>query len=845
MNSLSQVHQIFYNTLFEGIGQDEYIEVRRPGTKGVFHKSVHELLTYINPPTADLYHGVFTRGSKSSKKDACMYSNFIWIDIDWHDVSQDIISEYKMKATNVIREDYLLKNFTFIVDSGRGLHVYFKLPFRVTVQDGEKFLNNLVDYCSGVEMIRNSVDHKVCNADRILRMPYTINSRAKRVCEIVDANETELPPDFMGMLRHGLDHNKKVKSSVKLAATLSGMEHLLDSTKNHKCPFHQHGTEDTNPSWHYYDETDSCFCFKCGSKAGTDGQSFLRNIGRNDLVSNVQAELDFYEAPQFNLTSEGKMIQITKEGKQQVVCDFYSSSILTSVSNLFGKRAYIQLPEQKAIRIDDLPSNKQLKHRYLEHGHHFVVNYKQSEFSEMLMRYMVLSTKTHGKVIHQYGINDEDFYFNGKLYPVDTEEKIVSFPDRNVHSIDDSYDINKFLRCLINDNNYTHVIALLWAVASTCKDVIIKRANLFPILVATGQKNSGKSKLGEMVTSMFGINTPDTLNSTDFAMIDLFTKRGSYPLHLDEYARKFKEVEQEERLKNCAVNFPFIEKRGTSDLLTTEYSICACPLITGEKNLKDSGLLSRSILINVTRNNHPTEEYFKEWYDDVKNNRLKSFLHLVLGKYASMREYFSEHLDTYVRTNLIKQFPIVTLHFLIDYGFIEPGLIDENKISTLIADTENSKMSINSGEYGDIFDELSVFQYEPNMPQMVSGQIDMTFGFGEDFVFVSPMDFYRFFVQNNTKGRNTYINSSVFKQALMGSPDFRGTTGGRVRWKGKLTEMYAMAVSDINRDFFTNVLKYKLGEDNKMADDLIEDIYLSGKQQMVYVRERGDIDELM
>lgn len=131
----------------------------------------------------------------------------LFVDIDGCENNQCYIS-YKIFE---MVDDGIIPKPTMIVDSGRGLHVYWRIhnaPYGALHTWQE-----LVDlFCSRLKSIGS--DSRATDASRVLRLPSTVNSRNNAYCRVMwQDNETEYS---MYDLRESYLHEKYKKSIAKV-----------------------------------------------------------------------------------------------------------------------------------------------------------------------------------------------------------------------------------------------------------------------------------------------------------------------------------------------------------------------------------------------------------------------------------------------------------------------------------------------------------------------------------------------------------------------------------------------------------------------------------------------------
>jgi hypothetical protein len=127
------------------------------------------------------YFGIATRGDGFGGKDGVVEIPYVWVDID----RKDFAPEEWGKLTQKIKEFPLRP--AWVIDSGGGLHVYWKLRETLSEEDTlkvEDVLKRLANHFDG--------DSKPAEVAHVLRIPFTQNVKydPPRAVSIVESNET-------------------------------------------------------------------------------------------------------------------------------------------------------------------------------------------------------------------------------------------------------------------------------------------------------------------------------------------------------------------------------------------------------------------------------------------------------------------------------------------------------------------------------------------------------------------------------------------------------------------------------------------------------------------------------
>ena len=157
--------QEFYNLMYTDC--KGYVEIRELPPIGnnqnwVRPNEVIELVSKLRP--GNIYHGCATRKKGGGNKEACIEVPYLWIDIDFKDMSQRrairLLNEFKLKPTIIIR-------------SGGGLHCYWKLrkPFLIKKTADILYVEGLLKRLTYFF----NADMQSAELARGLRVPGTLN----------------------------------------------------------------------------------------------------------------------------------------------------------------------------------------------------------------------------------------------------------------------------------------------------------------------------------------------------------------------------------------------------------------------------------------------------------------------------------------------------------------------------------------------------------------------------------------------------------------------------------------------------------------------------------------------
>lgn len=824
----------FYQMLFRDLTpSDGYIEYRKFGNDRPIQKFTQDIDTLISATVnqTDLYYGVSIRREKKGTKDSALYSNVLFTDLDFHDYDQSSLPGLKSRAIEIIMSDIFLSQCSCIVDSGRGLHVYYLLPQKTFIDTLKNYNQKFIAYLKGIEFIGSDkiLDSKVTtDVARVLRCPGSINSKVNTRAEILCLLKDRVIDDnFLKYLKSSSTPDKVVSSfSVKRAMELCGYEPTPGI--NVPCPFPDHNEE--HGSFRYYPETDTFWCYGCseqGNKKYCDGVHFLTKMGRPELIAQLKSETDIASADRYVLEEDGRMLLKTEKG-DKLMCHFLSSGKIEAYSQTFGRKVYIDLMDS-VVDITDYPTNREIKKRYLQANKEFLLNSGESGFADLLTRYIMKANSVDKSVIFNQGINHYEygqplFHFNGHTFPEQDIEPITTVEPLDTIRKRKKYNMDEFIRDLILDNNYGHIIGLMWGISILARDIIIDRAGLFPLMVATGIRESGKTQLARMIINMFGYDRSEEMDTTSFAMIKKLERYGTLPVHFDEFSQKKRETEHDELLKDLSTSKVSVRERGNISQKTDKYFLQCPVIITGEKNIGDAGIVSRAIILNLGKSPDKNHAAFLRWVDFYKSGKLCSFMMDFCEKhFYKFRNYFKTAEISRNRDGVKKSVVFLTLDYLEQMGLISK--INRLPLESILLDTEVYKKSISSDGYTEILSDVLTENFDPEkgyQDYLVCKLMDsFFFNINDNVVFVnipSLFDVYKIKVKDAMR---KIPSVSEFKINFIQAPDMCGYTGSRKRIyihdmstdkerEKRLNEAIALRVSKYNYEYLRYVLLYKL-----------------------------------
>jgi len=863
MNKLQSFYQIIFNRINTNV---RYVETRQivkdnPIKRKIFDitNGFDELIDYTKNKN-NIYFGVCAVNNNeiNRKNNLKPVGGFIaWLDFDIPKdenkryPSKEKVELIKKEILEIIDNDPLLCDYFAVIDTGHGLHCYYSLGKFVKPKTIESNNKKLIEYCNTVEPLNILIDPVCYNAGRIMRCPESINSKEETTykCKIVRLkNKT-----FTGF--NTLNNKDNTTGATSRYSTAEAFKllniPLPPSNKNIKCVLPEHS--DNNPSFHYYAETDTWYCFKC--KKGGDGYTLLKHMKRDDLMNILveQTEKDNDAMSGYKLTGEGKLFLMTKNGLDMRL-DLGTNKIIKTYSRIDNKnRVFLYYEkENQAIEITDYPSAKKLRAMINQMVDKTISIPRENHLGELLSVFIQKATVIKKLLVSNAGINElnpDYFFHNGRVFPDNVDYIKLNDQLKSGINLNEAEDIKleRLFKALINDGNYTHILAFLWSLGSIAKDIIIKRFELFPMLIATGVSNSGKSKLAFLVRSMWGTNS-ETLGSTNFVFINTAKKYGTIPIHFEEFVEK-QMKDKEDLLKRIATEIRPIIQRGTQIQTVNEYPITHPVLITGEENIYSKGILSRALVLNVGLNlGKHNQKSYEEWTRLCNNGSVMKWVLNFLEKYyLSFRDYFSTiQIKDKSREYVKKYILIKTLDFLEEANLLRRNMIDRTSLERVFgkSDAYTNVISTNvyidmlSGVLGHIdFDNPDDENYDNS--KIIRDLCDNTFfNLDRKFIVICPAKYTMLYKELNG---DRYLKRSNYEAALMQSPDYvyiSNTLNYNLKClvrnefvSTRKRKLLALKVSEQNKELFFNILCHKLlktqgikdyGEVMNKADELLD-----------------------
>lgn len=186
-----------------------------------------------------------------------------------------------------------------------------------------------------------------------------------------------------------------------------------------------------------------------------------------------------------------------------------------------------------------------------------------------------------------------------------------------------------------------------WIVACLLSHEIHKKYNCFPILFIGGKRESGKTTLANWLMAMAGFTDTagDSLESTSQAgSIRNLAWYCSLPYWLDEYRNNSKIAKFDGFFRN--VYGRQAPSKGTLSERVRSHAINAGILLSGEETPQDNALLSRCVVIPLTKNN---KKETIDLFNTIESLRVRGLLSRLIPEVLKIKQkilpILFEHID--------------------------------------------------------------------------------------------------------------------------------------------------------------------------------------------------------
>jgi hypothetical protein len=589
----------------------EYIQISTKAEGGNWHSefylSLEDAEQHIESVKSnhDVYFGVAPRGKKAEDLSAIGRTLWIWADIDNKGRETDIETQVKR-----LKLKFCLPP-TFIISSGHGLHVYWKIEPCKQTSVAKKTMQ-LVTQMTGADKAINALTS-------VLRIPDTWNLKdnndPKQVF-IVEQN-----PEFVYKIEDFIAASVVPRETTKIIATgdQAGFESRSERDYN-VCVSLLKSNLRTDVVRYIFDTQEIGDRHREDMLTKNRGDYYFREIIEKIKESGIASAADVDNRWSlieknncyYQVAGNGQLIQLSTfvfEPDVLLEGDIYNKeedTLLGTVKSDAGEWRNIALTKSAFNKVDQL--NKQLlkaQWQWLGSDRHV----------KILLPYLLekLIEKSGGEIPSQratpiLGRHGENFV--APKQTVGTKEEIVWLPTGREHpEVVYQFDtekakeeLNHFLEYYFNIN-HPHVVwmTLGWYVAALFKPILEKQQIRFPGLNLYGTRGSGKTSLLGILQQLVGYQKLTTFdaNTTPFVLLSLLASSNAIPISISEYRRT--------GIRNSNLILRYIllgydtgyDSRGHADQTTQRYPLCSPVTVDGEDAIVDSACLERIIQINL------------------------------------------------------------------------------------------------------------------------------------------------------------------------------------------------------------------------------------------------------
>lgn len=231
MNNKEQT-ETFMNILYHGLNENSRIclSVKTQSEERPWLDKMHSLSDRCNMVEGlDTYTSLSAFKGESRTTGNCVARMGCYVDLDCHDNVMDFKANEIVEKIETAITDGKLKRPTMIVDTGRGLGIFYVLVQPVFIGNNtEKMVKKyemtynalLDDYKKIFDGTNIEVDTSVKDAARVCRIPGTYNTKAGRYAELIYINEKDGEVQYcdnfkdmaeIGNVERKNNHNKKDK----------------------------------------------------------------------------------------------------------------------------------------------------------------------------------------------------------------------------------------------------------------------------------------------------------------------------------------------------------------------------------------------------------------------------------------------------------------------------------------------------------------------------------------------------------------------------------------------------------------------------------------------------------
>jgi hypothetical protein len=223
---------------------------------------------------------------------------------------------------------------------------------------------------------------------------------------------------------------------------------------------------------------------------------------------------------------------------------------------------------------------------------------------------------------------------------------IINLDPEQTFGIAELKSVGKNIEAILGTRTVT--LALGWVVACLFSDEIFKKYASFPLLCISGKRESGKSTLAGWLMAMAGQAGTDAAGdgigeSTAAGVIRNLSWFSNLPYWLDEYRNDSTGKKWDSFLRNIYQRQG--PTKGTLGKHIRSYDINACLMFSGEETPQDNALLSRCIVIPLTKRKKGNTDNYTQIETYRNQNLLSRLMYEVIKQRKKLLPIVLEAID--------------------------------------------------------------------------------------------------------------------------------------------------------------------------------------------------------
>lgn len=629
--------QQFLTDLLGPIPEDSCIEFRlkkndEKGTRREWHTSV----ATVDPPKyahdEHVWFGVCLRkaGATSGKLDDVTWATCVWADFD-----------------NVVDKDSLVARLTrfphpphYIVDSGGGIHAYWRLSRLMDMQNETDRLY-VREVVHGLAHILGA-DETVHDPTRVMRLPGTFNVGNGRTKNYSPARETQVlhkntapAYDLSDLSRYRRVMADKADATVTTLPTsvspvdaaqlkiTARLKKLIKDGWTQGCGYQSRSELDLAimvgliKAGHTEQDIVSVFNdpqSKIGDKMrekAADGPRYLQAT----FASAQQWIAQQSKPAEAGIRENNGKLEVRRSDKWEMVFDRPMKAVARLTGEERGFRVEIMTPDgpvQTTIRARDFVSNREFKSALDMTGAWL----GSDRDVQMLIPFLEAQQPPVRRSVRTIGWDKDHVVFpDAILLPDDTLAQNVDYlytgSDKLSATLLDSSDwtnlAQEVFRLLPDLHIRSAMIPIIgWFMATFVAPQIRNQSpdRAFPFLMLFGTPEAGKTNILEQMQRLTGVRgaLQEAPTTTKFANIDLLSSTNSAPVVYDEHRRTDVKVHRYNLYPLLRSAYQAgITTRGQANLSVVRYRLQAPVALGGETPFRDPALIDRTVHVRLER----------------------------------------------------------------------------------------------------------------------------------------------------------------------------------------------------------------------------------------------------